>query len=58
MPVILDPKDYDRWLAPAEPGRLPLDLLRPFPAERMVAWKVDRQVGNVKNDTESCIAPL
>jgi putative SOS response-associated peptidase YedK len=39
-------------------GRPPVDLLRAFPAGQMVAWKVDRQVGNVKNDTESCIEPL
>jgi putative SOS response-associated peptidase YedK len=58
MPVILEPKDYDRWLAPGDPGQLPLDLLRSYPAEQMKAWKVDRQVGNVWNDTEACIAPI
>jgi putative SOS response-associated peptidase YedK len=58
MPVILEPKDYDRWLTPGDPARLPTDLLRAYPAERMTAWKVDRQVGNVRNDTTDCIAPL
>ncbi len=58
MPVILQPKDYDRWLQPADPSHLPVDLLRAYPAESMTAWKVDRQVGNVSNDTEACIAPL
>ena len=58
MPVILAPKDYDRWLAPAEPQQLPTDLLRAFPAELMTAWKVDRQVGNVRNNTDACIQPL
>ena len=58
MPVILEPKDYDRWLTPGDAERLPTDLLRAYPAERMTAWKVDRQVGNVRNDTTDCIAPL
>jgi putative SOS response-associated peptidase YedK len=58
MPVILEPRDYDRWLRPAEPSHLPLDLLRAYPAAQMTAWKVDKQVGNVKNDSQSCIEPL
>jgi putative SOS response-associated peptidase YedK len=58
MPVILAPKDYDRWLAPSDPAHPPIDLLRPYPAEQMNAWKVDTAVGNVRNDTEACIAPL
>jgi putative SOS response-associated peptidase YedK len=28
-----------------------VDLLRPFPAEQMIAWKVDKAVGNVGNDS-------
>jgi putative SOS response-associated peptidase YedK len=51
MPVILEPKDYARWLGAGNPAQPPLDLLRPFPAEQMVAWKVDKAVGNVRNDT-------
>jgi putative SOS response-associated peptidase YedK len=58
MPVILDAKDYDRWLAPVDPAHLPVDLLRPFPAEMMTAWKVNKAVGNVKNDDPSLIAPI
>jgi hypothetical protein len=57
MPVIIQPKDYDRWLTPGDPQCPPVDLLRPFPADRMNAWKVDRKVGNVKNDTPDCIEP-
>jgi putative SOS response-associated peptidase YedK len=51
MPVIIERKDYARWLGGGDPAQPPLDLLRPFPAEQMVAWKVDRAVGNVRNDT-------
>jgi putative SOS response-associated peptidase YedK len=40
MPVILEPKDYVRWLDPGDPARPPLDLLRPYPAERMKVWPV------------------
>jgi putative SOS response-associated peptidase YedK len=58
MPVILQPKDYDRWLTPGDPARPPVDLLRPFSAEYMTAWKVDRKVGNVKNDTPDCVEPM
>jgi putative SOS response-associated peptidase YedK len=58
MPVILQSKDYDRWLAPGDPEHLPVDLLRPFPAEGMKAWRVDRKVGNVRNDTPDCIEPM
>jgi len=50
MPVILSPQDYSRWLDPGEPSRLPIDLLRPFPAEELRAWKVSAAVGNVKNN--------
>jgi len=50
MPVILETGDYDRWLDPGDPARLPVDLLRPYPAEKMQAWPVSDRVGNVRND--------
>jgi putative SOS response-associated peptidase YedK len=52
MPVILERADYARWLSD-DPA--PLDLLRPFPAERMTAWTVDKAVGNVRNDNEQLL---
>jgi putative SOS response-associated peptidase YedK len=58
MPVILSPSDYDRWLDPGDPDRPPIDLLRPFPAERMTAWKVSIAVGNTKNDSPDLRLPL
>jgi putative SOS response-associated peptidase YedK len=51
MPVILAEKDYGRWIERGDPARPPVDLLRPFPAEEMRAWKVGAAVGNVKNDS-------
>lgn len=50
MPVILEPRDYERWLDPGDPQRLPQDLLRPLPAEKMKKWRVSERVGNVRND--------
>ena len=50
MPVILEPRDYGRWLEPGDPAQPPVDLLRPFPAEKMVAWPVSDRVGNVRNN--------
>ena len=50
MPVILDPQDYSRWLDPGDPARPPVDLLRPFPAEKMTVWPVSDRVGNVRNN--------
>jgi putative SOS response-associated peptidase YedK len=57
MPVIIPEKDYDRWLQPGDPERPPIDLLRPFDSDKMSAWKVDKAVGNVKNDRPELIEP-
>ena len=45
-PLILEPNDYERWLAPAEPSHLPIDLVRTYPSERMKAWRVAKLSGN------------
>ena len=58
MPVILHRRDYERWLAPAEASNLPVDLLRPFPAEEMKAWKVSPAVGNVRNNSPELRLPV
>ena len=43
MPAILDRDDAEAWLeAPADATELLLELLRPFPADRMEAWPVSR----------------
>jgi putative SOS response-associated peptidase YedK len=57
MPVILKPADYARWLA-RDPGStqgkghgdLPIDLLRPFDADKMQAKTANQLVGNVRNN--------
>jgi putative SOS response-associated peptidase YedK len=58
MPVILSPQDYSRWLDPGEPSQLPIDLLRPYPAEEMRAWKVSAAVGNVRNNGPELRLPV
>jgi putative SOS response-associated peptidase YedK len=57
MPVILEPKDYERWLDLSDPARSPVDLLRPFPAERMMAWPVSERVGNVCDNGPELLQP-
>jgi len=50
MPVILHHRDYDRWLSRDESEQPPIDLLRPYEADRMSAYPVDPRVGNVRNN--------
>jgi putative SOS response-associated peptidase YedK len=57
MPVIIPERDYDRWPTYRIRKGYPLDLLRPFDADKMTAWKVDKAVGNVKNDRPELIQP-
>jgi putative SOS response-associated peptidase YedK len=57
MPVILETKDYDRWLDAGDPVRPPVDLLRPYPAEQMLAWPVGDRVGDVRNNDPALLEP-
>ena len=45
-PLIIEPKDYERWLEPAESSHLPIDLVRTYPSEGMKAWRVARLQGD------------
>jgi putative SOS response-associated peptidase YedK len=59
MPAILSPKDFARWLGETEAQpMLPLDLLRPYPAEKMKAWKVGNKVGNTRNNFPELLEPI
>jgi len=62
MPVILERRDYDRWLDSSgrnsgEVVSPPVDLLRPYPAEKMRAWQVSQCVGNVRNNDLDLLEP-
>ena len=46
MAVILPPEHWDTWLD----GSAGTEVLTPYPAKLMRAYKVDRRVGNVKNN--------
>lgn len=58
MPVILRPEDFARWLDPAADPAALLPLLGPYAPERLAFHPVSPRVNAVKNDDESCIAPL
>jgi putative SOS response-associated peptidase YedK len=53
MPVILEPKDYDRWLDPGDPARPPVDLLHPYTSECMKVWPVIDCVGKSRPPPDS-----
>jgi hypothetical protein len=55
--VILREKDYDRWLQAGDPERFPIDLLRPYDADKMTIRKVDKAIGDVKNNRPELIEP-
>ncbi len=56
MPVILPKDAYKTWLTPDEcpPNELS-PLLKPYPADQMMAFPVSRQVNNPANDLPICI---
>ncbi|MDR5727530.1 MAG: SOS response-associated peptidase, partial [Terriglobia bacterium] len=56
MPVILGPQHYARWLTRADEEPLPIHLLRPYDSHAMRAWKVGREVGNVRNNGPDLLA--
>lgn len=59
MPVILGPADHAKWLGeqPASNDELRA-MLKPFPAEKMDAFKIGTKVGNVKYDEPSLVEPI
>jgi putative SOS response-associated peptidase YedK len=56
MPVILDQASWPQWLGEADvvPEELQA-MLKPFPAERMRAYKISSRVNSVKNDDEAVL---
>ena len=58
MPVIVDPADYDRWLAPeGTPPETLTGLLKPHPAEPLAARAVGPAVNNAQNEGAACLDP-
>lgn len=50
MPVVLSPRDYERWLDREQTERLPLDLLRPYPSAEMKSYPANAKVNSVRNN--------
>jgi putative SOS response-associated peptidase YedK len=58
MPVLLDPKDFDRWLDPGQKDPAQVQgLLRPYPAEEMLTYPVSRLVNDPKHEDPRCLEP-
>jgi putative SOS response-associated peptidase YedK len=59
MPVILDEADWPKWLGeePSSEGEL-LAILKPCADEALKVWRVDRMVGNVKNNGAHLAIPV
>jgi len=58
MPVILDPRDFERWLDPAvqEAERL-TPLLRPYAGDDLFATPVSTRVNSPTHEGPQCLAP-
>ena len=56
MPVILAPCDWDTWLEPeAKDTQAMQNMLKPYPADDMVAFPVSTKVNSPRNDSVECM---
>jgi putative SOS response-associated peptidase YedK len=59
MPVILERKDYEQWLAPGDQKASDLmPLMKPFDTRRMAAHPVSTYVNSPGNDSPETIEPI
>ena len=59
MQVILGSESYAQWLRPDEASAVQLlPLLKPYPAEEMIAYPVSRLVNSPANESPECVLPL
>jgi putative SOS response-associated peptidase YedK len=58
MPVVLDPTDWEAWLAQETPAEKLRSLLHPAPVEPLDAYAVSPAVNNVRNEGPELLAPL
>jgi putative SOS response-associated peptidase YedK len=58
MPVILDRASYDLWLDPGARADDLQRILRPFPAEEMIAVPVSPRVNSTAVDDPECERPV
>jgi len=58
MPVILDPRDHERWLDPDNQDTASLKaLLSPAPEDWLTEWPVSRQLNNPRHEGPDCLVP-
>jgi putative SOS response-associated peptidase YedK len=55
MPVIVQPKDYQRWFDPENEDVA--DILAAPRSERWIAYRVSRRLNDPKNDDAKLIEP-
>jgi putative SOS response-associated peptidase YedK len=55
MPLIVQPKDYARWLDRDNAGIA--DIVAPYPVKGVIAYPVSRSVSDPKNDDARLIEP-
>ena len=55
MPLIVQAKDYSRWIDPAD--QEVADMLLRYPAKGMIAYPVSRRVDSPKDDDAKLIEP-
>ncbi|MEI6890332.1 MAG: SOS response-associated peptidase [Bacteroidales bacterium] len=57
MPVILGRADEKRWLSPLSDSEL-MSMLKPYPPEKMKAYKISKLVNSPKNDSAEILIPV
>jgi len=55
MAAIVKPELFDQWLAASTRVESLTDLLTPYPADEMEAYRVSKLVNNVRNNSAECI---
>lgn len=58
MPAILPPKHEQDWLDNSTPGHQLLNLLSPYPSNKMQSYPVSALVNSPKNDNAEVIKPV
>jgi putative SOS response-associated peptidase YedK len=55
MPLIVQPKNYSKWLDPTNQDVS--DMLVPYPSKGIIGYPVSRRVNSPKNDDAGLIKP-
>jgi putative SOS response-associated peptidase YedK len=59
MPLIIARDEWDRWLDPELSDMQTIQqMIKPYPADEMRAYKVSSRVNNARNDDAALIEPV